>query len=155
MSIAIDTPEEAVLLYTQLPEAEWHPVADQMGIRKRVEGSGYEAAQRMLTKSASAADVKGEAFSTEELELLGSHIFSVDVPGEVANRIQNKVVRHARNALRSELGSGGPTTKIGLFAKWPTSWLNDYQAAIEGNCPMLFCGVVQNAFAPTGALWKP
>jgi hypothetical protein len=141
-------------------EAEWFSkdeyalTASSIGIRMELEGPGYTATRRMLDKALDQAQESGDPFTDEEIAVLEAHILAVEPTPEEAVRLQNKVIRHARSALRRDLTSG-PTTKIGLLAKWPTSWLSDYRAAIEGNCPMLFAGVIQNAFAPDGRLWKP
>lgn len=140
--------------FERLPEGEWHRVAEMMGVRLKLEGSGYEASKRMMTKTIQAAESSGDPFSDTEVDFLSAHILSVKASPGFASQLNSKVVRHAREALRRDLNSG-PRSKVGLFASWPSSWLTDYRAAIEGNCPVAFAGVVQNALAPNGRLWKP
>jgi len=138
-----------------VPTDQWHEVAEALGVRQKVEGPGYESSKRMLDKTLAHAARMGDAFSDQEIELLGRHLLATEIEPTVITRLQDKVVRHVRGALRDDLSAGGPTSKIGMLAKWPSQWLSDYQAAVEGNCPTVFAGVIQNAFAPDGRLWKP
>jgi len=126
-----------------------------MGVRLTVEGPGHKQSIRMLDRTLAHAARSGDTFSEGDIELLGRHVLATEFPPAEALRLQDKVVRHVRGALRKDLEVGGPTDKIGIFAKWPSQWLSDYRAVIEGNSPTVFAGVIQNALAPDGKLWKP
>jgi len=141
--------------WTEVPESEWQERARMMGFRIRVEGAGYESAIRMLNRTIAYADRVGDPLDESDALLLRRHIMSVDMPPSKAQALHWKVTTHVRGALKDSLRQGGATTKIGFLAKWPAEWLYEYEDAIAGNCPMLFCGIIQHALAPGKTYWRP
>ena len=138
-----------------VPEQDWHEVADFMGVRRDIEGPGHNAALRLLERMMTEPAQTKDKFTDQELELLNAHILSVEIPGQEAKKLEQKVTRQVRRALSSDLRSGYDRVKVGFLRKWPANWYEDYTSAIEGNCPTVFCGIIQNALAPNGRIWTP
>jgi hypothetical protein len=135
--------------------SEWEEVAKTMGMSTATDGPGSRSASWFIEKVTTEAASANDPLTPEQVEFLGKHLMSMDADPSALVVLQSKVVRHARNALRKDLKAGGQTVKVGVFAKWPKQWLDHYQRLIESNNMMAISGVLQNAFAPNGKLWKP
>ena len=85
----------------RIAESEWGEIASYMGVRKEVEEVGYVATKRMLDKTLEPADPAGDSFTDDEVDVLSSHLPSVELNPGALKELGAKVIWHSTKPLRT------------------------------------------------------